>query len=562
MMRIYKAPDGTKYKCDCEYISNYIDKILNCEIAHCKDIELMIWNNVLPVLNRDDVYIDTERIEQGLGLQKYFPFSLIEWEIFIFSLIVGVRYTDDRIFYNDIRIIIGRGNGKNGFISFLCFYFLSPYHGIQNYDIDILANSESQAQTSFFDIYDIINSPVDSKYAKPLNSNYYATKTEIIGKKTGSTLRFNSSSKRGKDSKRSGCIIYDEKHEYLTDDNISTLRSGLGKVKDGREITITTDGTTRGGVLDNEKEQNAEILKSYNPKNRTLIFYCHIEKEEEWKQSDKWIKANPSIDDFPTLKEKIESEVTNMKFTPDYYAKFMAKRMNFIVANGDSEVASWDDILATQEPVIDLTGLSCVVGVDFAKTNDFVATFALFKKGGVYYAFLHGWVCRKSADLRGIKAPLDEWEQQGLITFVNDVEIPAELITEWVANLGRKHKITKIGIDNFRYSYLNSAFKKIGFDAFEKKNIKLIRPSDVMKVSLKVNSVFINHKLKVGNNRYFCWNVNNAKTCKDARDNTYYGKIEPHYRKTDAFMAFVNALCLDEDLPEYKEIKVIPTFTF
>lgn len=561
-MRIYKASDGTKYKCDCDYITKYIDKILSCEIEHCQDIELMIWNNVLPVLNRDDVYIDIDKIEKGLSLQKYFPFRLTEWEIFIFALVVGVFYTDGRIFYNDIRIIIGRGNGKNGIVSFLCFYFLSAYHGINGYDIDILANSESQAQTSFFDVYDIVNSPVDSKYAKVLNAHYNATKTEVTGKKTGSVLRYNSSSKRGKDSKRSGCIIYDEKHEYLTDDNISTLRSGLGKVKDGREITITTDGVTRGGVLDNEKEQNAQILKTYNPKNRTLIFYCHIEKEEEWKDSKKWIKANPSIDDFPTLKEKIESEVTNMKFTPDYYPKFMAKRMNFIVANGDTEVASWEDILETQKELIDLSGLSCVIGIDFAKTNDFVAACALFKNDGFYYAIIHGWVCRSSVDLRGIKAPLAEWEQKGLITFVNDVEIPAELITDWVADIGKKHKINKIGIDNFRYSYLNSAFKKIGFDAFEKKNIKLIRPSDIMKISLKVNSVFINHKLRVGDNRYFCWNVNNAKTCKDARDNTYYGKIEPHYRKTDAFMAFVNSLCLDEDLPEFKPMAVIPTFVF
>ena len=562
MMRTYKSPDGKKYTVDCEYITDYIDLVLVDNIPHCVEQEQMIYNNVLPVLCREDVYIDIPKIEKGLSLQKYFPFELFPWETFCFALIAGVFYSDGTAFYKDIRIIIGRGNGKNGFISFLSFYFLSPYHGVRGYNIDILANSEDQAKTSFDDLYELIKAPYDSKFAKVLNSNYSATKTEIKGKKTNSVLRFNSSSGKGKDSKRSGAVIFDEKHEYESYNNISTLRSGLGKVQNGRLITITTDGRTRGGVLDKEKIQNADILKKYNPKNRTLVFYCHLENEDEYLNPKLWVKANPSVEYLPTLKAEIAEDIESMPYNPEYYPTFMAKRMNYIVSDGDAEVASWENILATNKEMIDLKGLPCVVGIDFAKTDDFVSALALFKKDGFYYAKVHGWVCRKSTDLRGIKAPLDEWEKRGLITFVNDVEIPAELIVNWIKKIKSEHTIKKIGIDNFRFSFLNTVLKKIGFDAYEKKNIKLIRPSDIMKASVNVNSVFVNQKLIVGDNPYFRWNVNNAKRCIDARGNTFYGKIEPHYRKTDAFMALVNALCLDEDLPEYKAPVVVPTFTF
>ena len=562
MKKCYKSPDGILYTLDCDYITDYIDLILVKKIPHCIEQEQMIYNIVLPTLARDDVYIDNEKIEKGLSLQKYFSFNLFPWEIFCFALIAGVFFKDGDIVFKDIRIFIGRGNGKNGFIDFLCFYFLSPYHGVRGYNIDILANSEAQAQTSFNDLYDLINAPFDNKYARALHANFTATKTEIKGLKTNSVLKFNSSSGKGKDSKRSGCVIFDEKHEYQSYSNMATLKSGLGKVPNGRLISITTDGTTRGGVLDREKEQNKDILKKYNPKNRTLIFYCHIEKEEEYKNSDMWLKANPSIEYLSDLKKEIETEIENMPYNPEYFPTFMAKRMNYIVSNGETEVTSWENIMATNREMIDLKGLPCVVGIDFAKTDDFVALIALFKKSGIYYAKIHGFVCRNSADLRGIKAPLNEWEKKGLITFVDDVEIPAELVVGWIKKIKAQHKIKKIGIDNFRFSFLNMALKKIGFDAYEKKNIKLITPSDIMKVSLKVNSVFVNKELIVGDNPYFRWNVNNTKTCKDARGNTYYGKIEPHYRKTDAFMAYVNALCLDEELPEYKEQKVIPTFTF
>ena len=526
-----------------KYINPYMEKILNNEIEHCLEQEEMIKNIVIPVLEREDVYIDEKKIEYGLSLQKYFPYKLIEWEVFLFALIVGVFLKDGDIFFKDIRCIVGRGSGKNGFISFLCFYFLSPYHGIKGCNIDLLANSEQQAMTSFNDVYEIIKEPVDKKYESILKKHYYATKTQIMGKKTKSILRYNTSSKRGKDSKRTGCVIYDEKHEYQDSTNINTLKSGLGKVWHGREITISTNGHTRGGVLDRELDQAKEILKEYNPLNRTLIFWCRIEEEKEWDNPDKWIKAIPSINDFKSLRSTIQKEVIDMPYNLDYFPEFMAKRLNFPIGDKDVEVAEWKDILATKQEFIDLKGLDCVGGVDYAKTNDFVACCLVFKVKEKYYVKQHTFVCTKSRDLRGIKAPLDDWARRGDITFVNDVEISPVHVTDWFLKMGTLYNILKIGIDNFRYSLLNQEFKKIGFDAFEIKNIKLIRPNDILKVSPIINSVFVNHNFVWGDSPILRWYTNNTKKIIN-NGNISYGKIEPNYRKTDGFMAMVNCMIL------------------
>lgn len=536
---------------NCKYIQGYISKIKSGEVEHCPEQDLMIDNTVLPVLARKDVYIDNEAIEKGLALQKYFDYDLIEWEIFLFALIVGVKFIKDGdIFFKDIRIIVGRGAGKNGFISFLAFYFLSPAHGVRGYNIDILANSENQAKTSFMDLYEVINNPSEASNKRALVNNFNATLTEITGKRTKAVLRFNSSSKRGKDSKRTGCIIYDEKHEYTDATNINTLRSGLGKVKFGREITISTLGHVRGGVLDDEMEQNADILKEYNPENRTLVFICRIEDESEWNDPEKWVKANPSVNDFPELKAQIKKEVRDMPYNLSYFPEFMAKRMNCPIGDKDTEVVSWDDIKATNKELPDLVGRSCVCGIDFAKTNDFVAACLLFKDGEKRYAIVHGWLCEKSRDIDGIKAPLKDWADKGLITIVHDVEIPAEVITSWIAQQGTKYVIEKIAVDNFRFSFLNLALRSIGYDAFEAKNVQLIRPSDLMKNFVVLNSIFVKHNLSVGDNPYFRWNVNNTKKVMDTRGNISYGKIEPRYRKNDAFMAFAAAQCIEDILPE------------
>lgn len=537
-------------------IFDYIDMVKTGKVNVCQDQLDMIDNVVLPVLNREDVFVDEEQIEKGLSLQKYFPYKLIEWEIFLFALIAGVYLEDSEtreIFFNEIDIYLGRGSGKNGFISFLCFYFLSPYHGVLHYNIDILANSEDQAKTSFDDLFEIIREPED-KYAKAISQNYYATKTIIKGLKTKSTLKYNSSSKRGKDSKRSGCVIFDERHEYEDSKITDTLTSGLGKTPNARVITLTTDGNIRGADLDHMKEKDHDILKQYDPENRTLPFYCHIEAEEEWNNPDAWEKAIPSINhpSFKSLKKRIISEVKNMRYTPEYYSTFLTKRMNFPIGDAEIEVASWEDITACNKEFSkdDLLYIPCVGAVDFAKTNDFVAVGLLFKYQGKYFLLHHTFVCKKSSDLRAIKAPIDQWAKDGYVTFVDDVEIPAEMVAGWFEDrLAEGFCIEKIAIDNFRFSILNYAFKKIGFDAYERKNIKLVRPSDIMKAAPLINSVFLNHSLVWGIAPIMCWYTNNTKVI-HSNGNMTYGKINEKLRKTDGFMMLAAAFTIVDELED------------
>ena len=161
---------------------------MNDKIRTCKDQKLMIANNLIPVLERDDVVVDNELIERGLSLQKYFPFQLIHWELFQFAVIAGVfliRPDGTRdIYFHEIRDIMGRGSGKNSFIDFLAFYFLSPIHGIKGYNIDLIANGEDQAMTSIADLGDIIKHPVDPKFAGVLAANFKARAESVTGLKT------------------------------------------------------------------------------------------------------------------------------------------------------------------------------------------------------------------------------------------------------------------------------------------------------------------------------------------------------------------------------------------
>ena len=546
-------------------IDEWIYLIKGNHIEHCIEQELALDNNIIPVLERPDVYIDHDRIRKGLELQKYFDFDLLPWEKYQFAIMFGVFLRQpgmpyDDIYFHVIRDIIGRGAGKNGFIDFCAFYMISPLHGVKGYNVDLIANGEDQAKTSIADLKELIDNPVSPKYARALNSNYKAYVEKIVGKKMAAEFRLNTTSTKNKDSKRTGCVIYDEKHQYEDARNINTLKSGTGKMQWEREITITTDGHVRGGILDDEKAQNEVILREYNPKNRTFVNWFRIEAEEEWNQIDKIVKANPSLiyPSFYSLRTTIEREIESMPFTPDYYPEFLAKRCNFPVSDPQKAVAEWADIEAcAREPdFVPEEGARCVGGIDYTKTNDFCECCLTFRQGDSFVSVHHGFICKNSKDLPHIHAPVMEWAKAGACEIVDDVEIPPELPVMWFEQQAQKYQIIMIGIDNFRYSWLAQAFRKIlGYEIFTKENKKLylIRPSDIAKAAPIINSAFLNRRIS-GWDRMMCWYTNNTKRVIDTKGNTHYEKIEPKLRKTDGFMAWAHSMCCIDELPEVAEM--------
>ena len=84
--------------------------------------------------------------------------------------------------------------------------------------------------------------------------------------------------------------------------------------------------------------------------------------------------------------------------------------------------------------------------------------------------------------------------------------------------------------------------------------MKLVRPSDIMMIQPKINSIFSTGSIVWGDDPMMRWYTNNAKLEPAPNNNFKYGKIEPKSRKTDGFMAFVAAMTIEEEIPEYQEL--------
>lgn len=549
----------------------YIDKIESCP-AVVNNERLLLVEYLKDVFKNEELVYSEEQIAKYFSYEKYFPYGLFEWERFLFVLHYCVFRKDGLPRWSDLFIYMGRGGGKNYYLSWEDWCAITPTHGIKEYDIDICATSEEQAMTSFNEIYNILENNI--KYKKVLEQNFHWTKTEIRNKKTNSTIKFRTNNAKSKDGLRSGALNFDEYHAYETYDNIRVFTTGLGKKENPRTTITTTDGEVRGGPLDKKKEQALDVLNRRTPDNGLLVFMCKLDDEKEVEDINMWQKANPSLEYRPSLLEQMKKEYVDYVQDPIGNSSFMTKRMNIPKMAMESQVTSWENILATGQitdekgniitrEVPDLSGMSCVAGIDFSSFDDFASACLTFKKEGTYYCIKHTWICSRSRDLPRIKPPLKDWERAGLLTFIDEPEISPYIITDWLQVQKQKYNIVKVGADHYRFIDIAKALKDIGFDVEDKERVKRIRPSDIMMTVNTISSAFNTHNVVWGDDPLMRWATWNAKLEPRQNNNYVYGKIEPKSRKTDPFMAFVHSMVLTLDVElEESDVVFMPIIKF
>lgn len=537
------------------YIEQYFHLIESGEIPGCEEQFLLIAY-VKKVLSRTDVYIDEEMIRNSVEIpDRYFPYSLYPWQKFVNVFVFGLRWkADDTLVFDRHFLYMGRGAGKNGFISWDGFFMMTKQHGIPNYDIDIVATSEDQAKTSFQDVKDVLEAPANEK---KLKKAFYHSKVMIKNRTTKSTLIYNTSNAKTKDSKRTGCVIFDEEHAYENYDAIKVFTSGGGKKKDYREFHISTDGNVRGGPLDDLKEEARMILHGeIDVESSSLFpFICKLDDPSEVDDPDMWAKANPSLPYNDTLKRKMMTEYKQMQRNAAIRIEFMTKRMNCPMEDTRTAVATYEDILATEQEFPDLSGYECIGAIDFAEIRDFCSVGALFKHDGKRYWKQHTFMHHTAPKLQDINQDIINLAiDKGLLTVVYEKSIDVKHVVGWLLKEQEENNyyFKKISMDKYRASILRKGLEEAGFE------VEIVRkgPATHAMLSPLVDEMFIKHLIVFGDDPLMRWYVGNVYKHEHGNGNMEYLKIDKDKRKTDGFFAFLHALVLDDLIEEYQPFDI------
>jgi phage terminase large subunit-like protein len=542
-----------------KYVDEYITLYRSGKIKFNKERELLIDYLEKYILNRDDIYFDDEMIEDCINFGEKWYFPLNPFQRFLIAFVFLLSKKSGRVFYRKHLWMFGRGGGKNGLISVVVNFLISELHGIDEYNISIVANSEEQAKTSPDEVHKTI------KRNPTLQKAFKTTLTQTVSKRTDSILKFRTSNGETKDGLRDGAVVFDEIHQYESNKDVRVHISGLGKKKNPREFYIGTDGYVRDGFLDKLKEKALKVLQGESRPNALFPFICKLDDESEVDHLDNWEKANPMLSEprgeyaeglFETMKEEYE----DLEDDPSNREEFMTKRMNLPVTDLERSVAKWEEIEATNQVMPNVLDQECIGSIDFASIRDFAACGLLFKHEGKYPFITHSFARKEFVDkyysyskkpdpeatVKQKFAPIKEWEQEGLLTVLDEETIKPEVIVDWFVEKRKYYNIKKVIGDNFRMEVLKPLFEKAGFEVEVIRNPRAIHSL----LAPRVEIGFAHQQFIFGDNPLMRWYTNNVLVVIRKDGNKEYQKKEPVRRKTDGFQAFVYSLYRTDELSE------------
>lgn len=532
-----------------KYVDDYMKQWEKGEISVNEDRELLfVWikEKIYP---RTDIYFDEEQIENCIKFIEKWYFELLPFQKFLIAFVFLKFKGEKKIVFNQHFWTMGRGAGKNGLISGICHYLISELHDVKGYNIGIVATSEDQAVTSVNEVFDTIDDN------PPLQSHFKHTATRITSKGNRNTFRYYTSNAKTKDGARLGAIVFDEVHEYQNNDIIGVFTTGFGKRPYSRRFYISTTGFVRDGVYDDLLKRSRDVLTGKKDSGRFFPFICRIDDIDDMHKVDNWQKSNPMFhppmtEYGKTLLDEVQSHYDDLSYGGDKI-QFIVKNMNFDEIAGQNSVASKQDIDACNVPLPDLTGEQAIGVLDLSSNKDFTSMGLVFRRDEHYYFKTHSFVPKGFLDNYSVEAPIKEWEtadfgkkRPPLLTVIDEVDIPIEMVVEWFVMQRDKYDIKTIVIDKYRKDYAEKALLAAGFEVIVVYKSNAISAG----IGIRVQSIFSRRQLHWGVNPLMSWFTNNVLVTRDTYQNIVFGKRTQQRYKTDGFMALMLGIWQSDEL--------------
>lgn len=164
----------------------------------------------------------------------------------------------------------------------------------------------------------------------------------------------------------------------IREDVIGAIEQGASKLDDYLIVAISSEGTVRNGSGDTIKMELASILRGEYEAPHISIWHYKLDDVEEVSQPEMWVKANPNIGLTVTY-ETYHLDVERAEKAPASRNDILAKRFG-IPMEGFTYFFTYDETLPHNRQNFD--GMSCALGADMSKGDDFCAFTFLFPISG------------------------------------------------------------------------------------------------------------------------------------------------------------------------------------
>lgn len=458
--------------------------------------------------------------------------------------------------YTKLVLFLGRKNGKSTLASLIVLYVMIGEKGYRKKCFSV-ATTAAQARESW-ETAKVISeiSPVLSKVIRTNNDGVFYDKNKSEFKPLP-----NASNRL--DGKDSSVILADEVHAWLDMNMMDVMYDSMASEIEPLFIEVSTMGTIRESVFDQEYENLSKVIKTYDRPGkikspRTLMFIYELDDYKDIEEQECWIKANPglgTIKKYDFLYNKIEEAKNDPNKLPNIYCKDFNMRMT-----SNKSWLSFEMTYNTEK--IDLEKIKnsyAIGGVDLSSTTDLTcATLLIYKEGKKYV--LQQYFLPEIGIERRIKEdeiPYDKWVERGWLTLSeNSASVRYSDVTEWFIKMRQELKLGMlyIGFDPWGATYWKEEMEKNGF-TLEKviQGAKTMSgPMKILEADFKMKSVIYD------NNQILRWCLTNTEIQVDVNENIRPIKGRNRRKRIDGTVSLINAyVVLMNHLEDYKNLMKI-----
>lgn len=231
---------------------------------------------------------------------------------------LGITKKYQRI-VNDVLIVVGSGNSKTTFIAFIIAYIIYSNSVLPSPKVYIGSNAYKQSRVC----YDVVRKIIERNATLKRFAKVRQSIGEIEIPETNAKVIAMSSQGDNYEGIIPALLIIDEIHAMGTNAYANNLRKST-KRSDKLIIELTTQGTCRGGYLDERLELANSLLSEESPQSDDKKFFAIFEQKDEtevftaYEQNNIKVlrKANPSLGiavSVGELKDKIKAMINDPK---------------------------------------------------------------------------------------------------------------------------------------------------------------------------------------------------------------------------------------------------------
>jgi phage terminase large subunit-like protein len=484
-------------------------------------------------------------------------FELEPWQAFIIWNIFGWYTANGKRRFHTAYIEVARKNGKSTFAAGTGLYMMVADDEM-GAEIYVGATKQKQAKVTFDEAKNMVKkSPELREYIIPFRNNLHSeelmAKFEPLGQDSDT-----------EDGLNAYCGIIDEYHAHKDDSLYNVIESGMGARENPLMFVITTAGFNKLGPCKTQRDLCEKILNGIIQQDDIFAMIFSMDEEDDWENSNNWIKANPSMNSIDTTRDFLHSRYERVKNDPSKHVDFLTKNLNVWTDASEVWIQSkrWDACNIKPIKWEDLAGRQCFGGLDLASVEDITCAF-LFFPGEAYHDlyplfFIPEETVRERT--KRDKVPYEQWVREGWIETTPgdtvDYDYIRRRLTGYYVEDGEvKHDescvadhvlISSIAFDRWNSSQLvnNLMADGIQMSPFGQGFVSMSTPTkEFKKLVLKKQ---VNH----GGNPVLTWMISNVEIKCDAGGNE---KIDKGASKEKVDGPVAGVMALGEYLTEQPE---------